>query len=242
VLGRLQAGRDALLDRIHALYGALLHWAMRHRLWIVALAFVTFFGSFALVPLIGSEFAPQADLGEVQVTIKTRVGSSIEYTRAKVQQAQAALAEFPEVEYSYATVISGGAVGKNSATIYVHLTDHKQRSRSQKQLQDPIRERLNRIAGIEISVGAPGGLGGGKPIQVSIQGADIAQLEKLSKAVMATMHRIPGLVDIDSSLEAAKPTLAVEINRELASDLGLGVEQIASALRPLVAGEIAGAW
>ena len=39
---------------------------------------------------------------------------------------------------------------------------------------------------------------------------------------MATMHRIPGLVDIESSLEAAKPTLAVDINRELASDLGHG--------------------
>ena len=242
VWGRLLAGRDALLEGIHAVYGTLLRWAMRHRLAILALAFVTFFGSFALVPLIGSEFAPQPDLGEAQVTIKTHVGSSIEYTRAKVQQAQAALSEFPEVEYSYATVNSGGAIGKNSATLYVRLTDHKQRSRSQKQLQDPIRERLSRIGGIEISVGAGGGLGGGKPIQVSIQGADIAQLEQLSQAVMAAMRKIPGLVDIDSSLEAAKPTLAVDINRELASDLGLGVAQIANALRPLVAGEIAGSW
>jgi len=159
-----------------------------------------------------------------------------------VQQVQAALGEFPEVEYSYAVVNSSGAVGKHAAAIYVHLVSHKQRKRSQKDLQGPLRERLNRIGGIEVSVGTPGGMSGGKPIQVSVQGDDIAQLEKLSKAAMQTMRGIPGLVDIDTSLEAAKPTLAVDIRRDLASDLGLGVEQIGNALRPLVAGDTAGTW
>jgi HAE1 family hydrophobic/amphiphilic exporter-1 len=242
LLGRLLAVHGKVLDATHVAYGALLRWAMGHRKSVLALAASVFFGSFALVPLIGSEFVPEADLGEAQVGIKTPVGSSLEYTRAKTQQVQAALAEFPEVEYSYATVNSGSATGKNAATIYVHLVAHKERKRSQKELQEPIRQRLNRIGGIEVSVGTPGGMSGGKPIQVSIQGAEIEELERLSQAVMKAMRAIPGLVDIDSSLEAAKPTLAVDINRELASDLGVGIEQIGNALRPLVAGETAGAW
>jgi HAE1 family hydrophobic/amphiphilic exporter-1 len=242
VLGRLLALHETLLDGVHAVYDRLLRWALARRKTAVALALAIFLGSFALVPLIGSEFVPEADLGEAQVTIKTPVGSSLEYTQGKVQQVQAALEEFPEVDYSYAVVNSGGAVGKNAATIYVHLVNHKQRQRSQKDLQGPLRERMNRIGGIEASIGTPGGMSGGKPIQVSVQGDDIAQLEKLSRKVMQTMHTIPGLVDIDSSLEAAKPTLAVDIKRDLASDLGVGVAQLGNALRPLVAGDTAGAW
>ena len=242
LLGKMLSLHDVLIDGAHVLYGRLLRWALHKRKTAVALATAVFFGSFALVPLIGSEFVPEADLGEAQVAIKTPVGSSLEYTRAKVQQVQAALREFPEVDYSYAVVNSSGAVGKNAATLYVRLTSHKVRKRSQKDLQAPLRERLNRIGGIEVSVGIPGGMSGGKPIQVSIQGDDLAQLAKLSQTVMQTMATIPGLVDIDSSLEAAKPTLAVDVNRDLASDLGLGIEQVGNALRPLIAGDTAGSW
>ncbi len=242
LFGRFLALHDKVMDSIHVAYAAVLRWAMAHRKSVMALAASIFLGSFALVPLIGTEFVPEADLGEAQVSIKTPVGSSLEYTRAKAQQVQAALAEFPEVDYSYATVNSGGATGKNSVAIYIRLINHKARSRSQQQLQQPIRERLNRIAGIEVSVGAPGGMSGGKPIQVSIQGADIEELGKLSQTVMQAMRKIPGLVDIDSSLEAAKPTLAIEINRDLASEMGVGIEQLGNALRPLIAGETAGVW
>ena len=56
------------------------------------------------------------------------------------------------------------------------------------------------------------------------------------------MAGIRGVVDIDSSLEASKPTLAIDINRDLASDLGVGVDQIGNALRPLVAGTAASTW
>ena len=242
VLGKLLSMHDRLIDGAHVLYGRLLRWALRKRKTAVALATAVFLGSFALVPFIGSEFVPEADLGEAQVAIKTPVGSSLAYTRAKVQQVQAALQEFPEIDYSYAVINSSGAVGKNAATLYVRLTSHKTRKRSQKDLQAPLRERLNRIGGIEVSVGTPGGMGGGKPIQISIQGDDLVQLASLSQTAMQTMRGIPGLVDIDSSLEAAKPTLAVDVNRDLASDLGLGIEQIGNALRPLIAGDTAGTW
>ncbi|MFX4941284.1 efflux RND transporter permease subunit, partial [Acinetobacter baumannii] len=50
------------------------------------------------------------------------------------------------------------------------------------------------------------------------------------------------VVDLESSLKAPKPTLSIQINRVLASDLGLSVNQIASALRPLIAGENVTTW
>jgi HAE1 family hydrophobic/amphiphilic exporter-1 len=59
---------------------------------------------------------------------------------------------------------------------------------------------------------------------------------------MDKIRPIPGLVDLDSSLKADKPTVSVVIRRDAASDLGLGVAPIAAALRTLVAGTTVGNW
>ncbi len=233
---------DTLMDGLHQLYGRVLAWALRRRKTALVIALASFLGSFLLVPLIGSEFVPEADLGEAQVSIKTPVGSSLAYTLAKTRQAEAALREFKEVDATYATVNTGAAVGKNNAQIFVQLVPRKQRKLSQSKLQQPMRARLERIGGIEVSVGTPGGLGGGKPIQVSLLGPDVDQLGRIAEQVKAKMAGIRGVVDIDSSLEASKPTLAIDIRRDLAADLGVGVEQIGGALRPLVAGTAASTW
>ena len=131
-----------------------------------------FLASFLLVPRIGVEFAPSADLGETAVTITAAVGSSLDYT--EVRQAEAALREFPEVDCTYATINTGSSTSKAEANIYVRLKDIKQRKRSSEQLAEPLRRQLLQIAGFDASVGIPG-LGGGanKPIQVSIQGQKI---------------------------------------------------------------------
>jgi len=56
------------------------------------------------------------------------------------------------------------------------------------------------------------------------------------------MRKIPGVVDLDSSLKAQKPTISIEPKRDIGSDLGIGVAQIGGALRPLLAGEAASSW
>jgi len=147
------------------------------------------------------------------------------------------------VIYTYATVNTGTTPGKNYATIFVKLLDRGQRAANQKQLQKPMRARLQQIAGIEVTnVGVYTPVSSGKPLQVSVQGPDMAEIERLSGEVKGVMRSIDGLVDIDSSLKASKPTVAVRIKRELASDLGVGVGKIGEALRPLLAGEAISAW
>ena len=59
---------------------------------------------------------------------------------------------------------------------------------------------------------------------------------------MTEISKIEGLVDLESSLGEPKPTLSIEINRQIASDLGLSVNQIATALRPLIAGDNVTTW
>ncbi|HUN70517.1 MAG TPA: efflux RND transporter permease subunit [Burkholderiales bacterium] len=242
-IGRMLAWFHALMERFSAGYGRLLGWSLAHRRTVLAIAFASFLASFLLMKFVGSEFVPEPDLSELQVQFKTPVGASLELTTQKARQAEAALREFAEVKYTYATVNTGFVQGKNRVNIFVQLVPRKARSRSQNDLTKPMRERLGRIAGIELQlIGAYKTVSSGKPLQVSILGQERKVLTELSEQVLAAMREVPGAVDIETSDEAAKPQLAVELKRELASDLGIGVGQVAGTLRPLLAGQAVGNW
>lgn len=231
-------------DRANRVYRGVLGWSLRWPKTTLLIALATFLGSFALPKYIGFEFVPQADLGEQVVSLETPVGSSLEYTEAKLRQVDAALREFPEIEYTYGTVNTGYANGKNQASLYLRLKPLKERTRSPDQLAQPIRERLARIPGILVSINIPGGPGGGvqKQLQLSLQGPDTAVLDTLSRDVMTRAAAIPGLVDLDRNLKAAKPVLSVRLRRDAASDLGLGSANVAQSLRPLFAGDETSLW
>ncbi len=242
--GRFARIVNAVQERANAVYRRVLGWALRWPKLTLLIALATFVGSFALPKYIGFEFVPEADLGEQVVSIETPVGSSLNYTEAKLRQVEAAVREFPEVAYTYGTVNTGYSVGKNAASLYLKLTPVNQRKRSPNQLAQPIRDRLASIPGILVSINVPGGPGGGvqKMLQLSLQGPDIAVLDRISQDLMRRAAGIPGLVDLDRNLKAAKPVLSVRLRRDAASDLGLGSALVAQSLRPLFAGDETSLW
>ncbi|HYH20830.1 MAG TPA: efflux RND transporter permease subunit, partial [Azospirillum sp.] len=240
--GRLAVAFEHGFERFARIYGRVLGWALRWRWVVLVVALAAFFGSFFLVRFIGTEFVPAADLGEMVVEVETPVGSSLAYTTTKMRQVEGALREFPEVAYTYTTVNTGAAVGKNRGFAYVRLVPIDQRTRAPNDLQVPIRARLASVPGITIAVGIPGAMGTQKQLQLSIQGRDIAELDRIAQQAMAVMRTIPGMVDVDSSLKAAKPTLSVKLDRDLASELGIGTAQVAQTLRPLFAGDKVSTW
>ncbi len=242
--GRFARIVNGTQEKANGVYRVVLAWALRWPKTTLLIALATFVGSFALPKYIGFEFVPQADLGEQVVSIETPVGSSLEYTEAKLRQVDAALREFPEIEYTYGTVNTGYANGKNQASVYLKLKPLKDRKRSPEQLAQPIRERLASIPGILVSINIPGGPGGGvqKQLQLSLQGPDTNVLDTISQDVMKRAAGIRGLVDLDRNLKAAKPILSVRLRRDAASDLGLGTAAVAQSLRPLFAGDETSLW
>ena len=159
--GRFARIVNAVQERANRIYRGVLGWSLRWPKLTLLIALATFLGSFALPKYIGFEFVPEADLGEQVVSIETPVGSSLEYTEAKLRQVDAAVREFPEVDYTYGTVNTGYAVGKNQASLYLKLKPLKERKRSPNQLAQPLRDRLASIPGILVSINVPGGPGGG---------------------------------------------------------------------------------
>ena len=263
-LGRLMERIEHVVEALHRVYGRMLDWALqtrRRRVWLPVFgmvhaaksrdwrqlgtvsnrgivlwaAAVIFFGSFGLVPMIGTEFFPEDDDGFTSLRINTPIGSSLEYMDAKTRQVEEALKDFPEIELIDTQV--GTDEGRNYARLNLKLTDvQKTHRRPQKEIETALRERVSSIAGLELSVGF------NKPIFVSILGPDASQLTAISQQLMAKMAKIPGIADLESSEKGANPTVAVRINRELASDLGLSNERIGRALRPLVAGDQISYW
>jgi HAE1 family hydrophobic/amphiphilic exporter-1 len=242
-IGRITAlfdqGTDALVD----VYQGILRWALDHKLSTVALAVAIFVSSIFMVPLLGTEFVPKSDFSETNLTFNTPVGSSLEVTEARARQVEGIVRTFPEVNYTLTTINTGNAQGKMYASIYIRLVDRKQRSRSVDDMSTVLRQRLREVPGIDVThVGLLDPVGGQKQIAFSIQGADMAELARLNALALEKIRAVPGLVDVDSSLKPDKPTLDVQVRRDVASDLGLSVAQIGSSLRTLVAGQTVGNW
>ncbi len=245
-IGRVLARFERLVQWLSVQYQAALTWSLRHRVATLVLAVSTFIAGLAIPVsgLIGTEFVPQADYSETGVIFNTPVGSSLEFTESKARQVEAALRRLPEVRDLYTTINTGSAQGKNYATVYARLVPRSERKRSTRALNQPLRDSLAGIPGIAIThVGALDGVGGdNKQIRLSLLGTDLKQLGKLSTEAIARIRAIPGVVDLESSLKPNKPAIWIEPRRELAADLGIGVAQIGSTLRPLLAGDATSSW
>jgi HAE1 family hydrophobic/amphiphilic exporter-1 len=263
-LGRLMERIEHGVIALHRIYGRVLAWSLRserRRIWVplfglahaarrldwrqvgtvsnrgivLWLAAFMFFGSFGLLPFIGSEFFPRSDEGFTSLRINTPLGSSLEYTDAKTRQVETVLRAFPEIE-TIATQV-GTEDGKNYARLNLRLSDRETSGRRhQKELETAIRERLRHVAGIDLAVGYGGS------IFISLLGPDPTQLTAITQAAMGELRKVPGISDLESSEKGESPGIAVRIDQELASDLGLSNARIGAALRPLIAGDQISTW
>jgi hydrophobic/amphiphilic exporter-1 (mainly G- bacteria), HAE1 family len=242
-IGRVTLWFDTATESLAEGYQTILRWSLKHKLATVGLALGIFVTSIFMVPLLGTEFVPKSDFSETTVNFNTPVGSSLEVTESKAQQVEGIIRSFPEVRYTLTTINTGSTQGKIYASVYIRLVDRKDRKLGVDAMSVKLRERLRQVPGITVThVGLMDAVGGQKQILFSIQGADTDELERLTTLALDKVRAVPGLVDLDSSVKPNKPTLDVRVKRDVASDLGLSVAQIGSALRTLVAGQTVGNW
>ena len=242
-IGRVTHWFDVQTDRMADRYQLMLAWALAHKRSTLLLAVGIFLASILMVPLLGTEFVPKGDYSETTLSFQTPVGTSLESTALKAKQVEAIVREFPEVQYTLTGMNTPNAQGKNNASIYIRLVDRKLRQRSVEDISILLRQRLTQIAGITVThVGILDSVGGNKQIEFSIQGPDQRELERMTLKLMDRFRAIPGLVDLDSSVKANKPTIAIQVLRESAADVGWSAASLANGLRTLVAGQTVGNW
>ncbi|MBK7330906.1 MAG: efflux RND transporter permease subunit [Betaproteobacteria bacterium] len=233
-LGRLMAWIERGVEQVHVFYGRVLRWALGHRKSVVAIALASFLGSFLIVPLVGTEFMPQSDQGFISLRLNTPVGSSLDYTDGKVREVEGVLKKFPEIDLVMTTV--GTEDGRNYARVNLKLVERAGRDRSQVQLERLIREALRPVPGIELAFGYD------RPIWFNLLGPDSDTLSRIAKEFADKAAKVPGIADLETSDKAANPALSIRLNNDVASDLGIDVQQVGATIRPLLAGDTVSYW
>ncbi|MBQ1764744.1 MAG: efflux RND transporter permease subunit, partial [Aquincola sp.] len=251
VIGHAIRATDRGMDLLHVAYERLIRWTFNGRrygwrwLWVsprgivLGVGALSFVAAIGLVPLVGTEFIPQTDQGFTQLSVRMPVGASLARTDDKFRQVEQIVMAMPEVQSVSTTVGGDGeglAVGRNVGTLNIGLKPRAERARSQKEVEDAIREALARIPGIELSVGFD------RPIYVALLGSDPEGLIKLVNEFAAKVRQIPGIVDVEVSAKPGMPAYAVRLKPDAVRELGLTAPQIAASLRAYVNGEAATHW
>jgi HAE1 family hydrophobic/amphiphilic exporter-1 len=246
-------------------YIRVLEWSLHHR-WAVLLGAGLCMASLVpLAKLTTFNFMPQDDASEFEVIIQTPEGSTLSRTADIVSQVVRRLKDIkmegqPAIINALVTIgETSGRVGKaegdvTKATIYCRLPPLEGRisaflGHSRRWSQFDVMRQARQIltdypdlrAGVQLIGGISSG-GRNADLQFNLVGPDLRQLTTYADQIIEKLRSRPGIVDLDTTLSTRKPELQATIDRAKASQFGLPVSDVASALRTLVGGEVVGTY
>jgi HAE1 family hydrophobic/amphiphilic exporter-1 len=227
-------------------YKELLHYALNHRLLVLGMAFLLFTGSLFLIRLVGSEFMPAADEGEVRISGEMEIGTRLGIMEEKFETIAAIVKkEVPEIE-SMVESMGGSSFrgsGSHVGEMRVSLVPQSQRSRSSEEISTALRRRLAGIPGLITRIRSGQGFfllrmgtRGGDRVQIEIRGYDLEISDALAKQVASITEEVAGVTDARISREIGTPEEIIVIDRLKAADMKLTVSQIAYTLQTFLTG------
>lgn len=237
--------KAGLFNAVEARYKKLLAIALRRRKTVIAITFAIFISSLCLIGLVGTEFFPATDQGQLSVEVKLAEGSAIEKTELYVREVENMILEKTKGELDSVQSVIGvasqqsaltGATSTNKANLTVKLLSQDERKRSDKAIADDIRSALLDISGAEFQVSAESGKMGGTMIDIKILGENLDMLKTLSDDLTPKIQAIQGTREIESSMEEGLPELQLKINREKAAQYGLSSQSISSMVKSRIDG------
>ncbi|MBL8234812.1 MAG: efflux RND transporter permease subunit, partial [Bryobacterales bacterium] len=220
-------------------YVGMLRWSLDHRWVIVGICTIVFSSTFFINNHIGRDWMPQEDQAELSIFSELPEGSSLELTERTTLAMAKRISEVPGVR----TVVPTSSTFMDRVTMSnmtVLLYPQDQRAPISEMGQN-VRDALRPfVATARPRVTFPNVLGGRDtfaPIRAVLLGPDIRKLVEIAKEVNLELAKEPAVVDLRVNLSLSNPELQVDIDRQLASDLGVRVADIAGAVRLLMSGE-----
>jgi len=228
----------SVIDRT---YGVMIRFSLRHR-WIIAISgLFIIFSTLLLLPKVGKDFIPSSDQNEFAVAVKAPEGTSLSAMDKITHDIENEIRKLRGVKSLLTTIGEGTGAGVNEGEIYVRMVDLKERKFSQFDVMNDARKVLKAYPSLRIAVQEVGAISGGgfkhSLVNFNIRGPELKNLELYSEKIKEEMKTIPGIVDVDTSLDIGKPELKVKIDRDRASSLDVKVSDIAETLRSMISGE-----
>jgi len=229
-------------------YGISLRFALRHRLLTMFVCVLVMFSTIPIAMTMGVNMVPRDDQSEFQVSVLTPEGYTLQRTTQVVKEIENRIKTLPGVTHLFTVVgeSNGGGKGQGDVTrasIHAAIIPLEERQYSQFEVMKRARRIMEdypelRTAVMDVSTIGGGANGDSRIFQMNLKGPDLQKLAEYSETLAVELRKIPGLVDVDTTLSLRKPELQVVIDRDRASDLGIPVQTISSTLNVLVGGQI----
>ena len=253
-LGRKKSRRKTgesphLSRRLEEQYKAFLHRALDFPKTVIACALLLMAGSLALIPLVGVEFMPSTDEGEVRIYGEMAVGTRLEVVDEGFRKIEEIVSiEVPEAKNTVSRV--GGSswrgLGGHTGDMRIALKPEKERTRSSEQIAGDLRGKFSRIPGMVIRTRAGQGLfilrlgaTTGEKVQVEIRGHDLEEADRVARRVKDLIEGVDGVTDAQLSREIGSPEELILVDRQKAADMKVSVNEIATMLQTVLSGTAA---
>jgi HAE1 family hydrophobic/amphiphilic exporter-1 len=243
--GRVYMFLERVFDSIFGVYPPLLALALRNRWKTIVLAIASVLAGLALFGALGKEFMPNEDQGRYMVRLETPIDNSLPRADAAMKKVDELLRGQPEVLSTFYVTGSDFTPEVNKSRIYVNMKERKDRTIDQNTSMKQVRELLAKERELKSSVEMIAMVGGGMrsvPIQLMIQGRDLDELNKQTISIRDEFSKLPGIVDVDTSIETGKPEVRIRIDRDSAANLGVSASSVGGMINTMIGGEIVGKY
>jgi multidrug efflux pump subunit AcrB len=236
---RFQRGFEDRFIRFRKRYRDLLVLAIDHRRVFVAGFLVFIAASFLLLPMLGRNFFPSVDAGQILMHARAPIGTRVEETAARFSEVQQAIREIiPAGELaamvdnvgSYISSINTiynntGTIGEQDGDIQISLADgHRPTEDYIRRLREELPRRFPGmtfsflpadIVSQILNFGAP------SPVDLQVRGTNLAANFAYADKLLDQIRHIPGVADAHIQQSAAAPVLNVEVDRSRAQYAGV---------------------
>jgi multidrug efflux pump len=229
------------LDRVISAYRRSLTVALRHNWLAVMVMIVTIVLTVRLFTTLPKGFFPQDDTGLLFGLTQASAEVSFEEMRRLQDQAAAIVSADPAVAHVGSFIGSSGWIASmNTGRMLVALKPIEERKVPAQRVIARLRPQLEAVTGFnvfliptqDVRIGARQGR---SDYQFTLWSADLAELRRWAPLVAEKLRTVPGLVDVSTDQEAGGLQADVTINRQAASQLRVGVQDIVAALNDVFA-------
>lgn len=224
----------SMLGAMDKVYKKLLFTSLKHRgaVLLITVLFVLFSGYFSF-KYVEKDFVPESDESSFSITVKTPLGSSLEYTDSRLKMVEAIVASHKAEVASFFSTIGAGSRGQvNQGNVNVRLKPKEERNKSQQALIKELKKELDNIPGVRaIPTGASVVRGQrSEKLQFNLTGSNLQEIGRVSKLLQDTLGSNPSMGKVDLDVQLDLPQLNMKIDRERAATLGLNATDIATAV------------
>ncbi len=247
-LVRFQQAFERGFERIRLSYKALLTWAVLHSRLFMAGFMALVMLSFLLVPMLGSNFFPSVDSGQILMHVRVPVGTRIEETANRFAHIQAAVKQVIPAE-EIVTIVDNigmpissinltynntGLTGAHDGDLQIALrAEHAPTAQYIRILREVLPKRFPDttfsfppadIVSQILNFGSPA------PIDIQIRGGKLAEDFVYAGQLLAKIRQVPGVVDARIQQSRSRPAFDIRLDKTRAQELGISTRDVTNSM------------